>query len=278
YGYGGDDYFNHYTGLPCWAYGGAGNDTLVGDSGADYLDGGAGDDKLYGYGGNDRLLGGAGQGALFGGPADDSPNGGPGSDTFDGGAGTDTFRRSLFLPGSGLYLGDDDKVDRAASINGAYLAEAATAATRDSQWDIDQDGSPTCSFLASLSAYAERTGASNDLVQALRYDAASDRYGVRLFVGGRWQTQWVNGDWTEGRDPGGKLWVTLYQKAFLQAMGVQSRGSMGQLLPESQWRSPAGTSWRNPGVCLQALTGAASTWKGIGSASPSQIRQEVYSS
>lgn len=62
------------------AYGGDGQDTLVGFDGADYFDGGAGDDELYGASGNDTLLGGQGHDRLIGGAGMDQLSGGPGND------------------------------------------------------------------------------------------------------------------------------------------------------------------------------------------------------
>ncbi|MBX9623355.1 MAG: hypothetical protein K2X82_06035 [Gemmataceae bacterium] len=229
-------------------YGQGGHDQVYGNEGSDTLNGGLGNDSLFGYTGNDVLPGGDGADALRGGDGNDYLNGGAGSDTVTGGLGTDTFRRSLFIPGPGFSLGqqpvekdrEDEKADIPIEVTGSFLTEERTSSSRDGQWHVNQDGSPTCSFLAALAAYAERTGANNDLVQKIKYDAAADKYGVRLYVGGQWKTVWVNGDWTEGRDPGGRLWVTLYQKAYLQAWNVQTRDADGRLLAGGSWSSPRG--------------------------------------
>ncbi len=261
------------------AYGNGGNDTLIGSEKNDLLDGGEGNDTLYGYGGNDKLLGRGGVDKLYGGNGDDYLNGGAGADTISGGAGTDTFRRSLFLPGRGFSLGEDKETDLAdvpVNVTGAFLTETVTTASRDSQWHIDQAANPTCSFLAALSAYAERTGASNDLVQAIKYDATADKYGIRLWIGGKWTTQWVNGDWTEGRDAGGRVWVSLYEKAYLQAWGVQTRDADGRTLSESLWKSTKGTGWQNSGNALDALCPGTSRWTAIGSASATTLRTQVH--
>jgi hypothetical protein len=162
-------------------------------------------------------------------------------------------------------------------VTGSFLNDPRSAGTRDSFWDVDQAGSPTCSFLAALAAYAERTGSTNDLVQKIRYDSSTEQYGVRLWMGGQWKTYWVSGDWTEGRDPGGKLWVTLYQKAYLKAWNVQCRDADGRLMPESQWYSPSGTGWRNAGNAMDALTPGTSRWASISAASASAVRSQVYS-
>lgn len=279
-GSGNDRFVNNISTLKTKAWGNGGNDYLEGYNAADVFYGGTGNDTLVGYGGNDKLYGDAGTDTLKGGDGDDYLSGGADTDVIDGGAGTDTFRRSLFLPGSGFSLGDDredEKANEPQMVTGAFLTEWASTSTRDSFWDIDQAGSPTCSFLAALAAYAERTGSSNDLLQKIQYDAGRDLYGIRLYVGGQWRTYWVNGDWTEGRDPGGKLWVTLYQKAYLMANGVQCRDADGRLLPEAQWRSPSGTGWKNAGNALDALTPGLSRWTAITGASASTIRSQVYS-
>ena len=75
--------------------GGAGNDTLKGGAGADELLGGDGDDLLDGGAGNDTLKGGAGVDELLGGDGDDVLDGGPGNDRLTGGDGADIF---LFDP------------------------------------------------------------------------------------------------------------------------------------------------------------------------------------
>lgn len=266
-------------------YGSSGSDYLYGGSGADYLRGGNQNDYLYGESNNDRLFGDAGRDALFGGSGNDYLSGGADKDSFDGGSGFDTFRRNLYLPGLGFNLNGDQPMDpedapadMPTQVVGGFLSEGVSSLTRDSQWEIDQADSPTCSFLAALAAYAERTASSNDLVQKIKYDSATDQYGIRLFIKGAWRTEWVNGDWTEDRDPAGKLWVTLYQKAFLKAMGVLTRGPSGELLDDSSWISTAGNSWKNPGTCLTALTGGTANWTSIGSATGSKLREQIYAS
>jgi hypothetical protein len=127
-----------------------------------------------------------------------------------------------------------------------------------------------------LAARAERTGAADDLIQQIKYNAATDQYSVKIWANNRWTTQAVNGDWTEGRDPAGKLWVTLYQKAYLQAFNVQTRDADGRLLAESQWRSPSGTAWMNPGTALDAISPGTSAWTAVGSASASTVRTQIY--
>ena len=73
------------------AYGGAGNDVLLGSSAADLLDGGDGDDRLDGREGNDTLLGQSGNDILKGRAGDDTIRGSDGDDTLDGGDGNDSI-------------------------------------------------------------------------------------------------------------------------------------------------------------------------------------------
>jgi Ca2+-binding RTX toxin-like protein len=112
----GHDRFQHGTALPCWQYGGDGNDSLIGGYGMDVLYGGGGNDFLYdstvsndwlfGEAGNDtlqagdgsdRLIGGDGSDLLEGHVGDDWLWGEVGNDTLDGGWGNDV-----------LYGGDGD--------------------------------------------------------------------------------------------------------------------------------------------------------------------------
>ena len=260
-------------------YGGSGNDFLYGGKGNDYIVGGTGNDMLFGEYDNDRLFGQDGIDSLYGGDGDDYLNGGNGIDQFSGGNGVDTFARSLFLPGNGLSLSGEslnvgrEEPEEPTEITGAYLTETTIA---DSTFDIDQDGSPTCAFLATLSSVARTTGESDDLVKRIQYDAAKNLYGitfctkaaVEFTILGRtttlfnaeYKTVWVNGDWTEGRDPGGKLWVTLYQKAYLQLLGASTRDSGGTALPSSSWTTAPGKAWNNVANIYLALTGKVSSF------------------
>jgi Ca2+-binding RTX toxin-like protein len=94
----GDDTLINATNVALVAYGGAGNDTLLGGAGDDVLWGGDGDDVLRGRGGNDQLYGEAGSDTIYGHDGNDLLDGGAGSDALygdenddilNGGAGTD---------------------------------------------------------------------------------------------------------------------------------------------------------------------------------------------
>lgn len=71
--------------------GGSGKDQLYGGRGADILDGEGGNDRLYGNNGNDLLLGGGQRDRLFGGRGHDDLLGGNGKDRLAGGGGRDTL-------------------------------------------------------------------------------------------------------------------------------------------------------------------------------------------
>ena len=79
----GDDIFLNNTSLPSFAFGQAGNDTLIGGSGNDTLAGNVGNDFIRGGDGIDRLIAGNG---------DDDVAGGAGNDTILGTAGLNTLR------------------------------------------------------------------------------------------------------------------------------------------------------------------------------------------
>ena len=260
------------------AYGYSGNDIFKGGSGNDILEGGAGNDTLFGNDGNDKLMGGDGTDTLYGGYGDDVLNGGAGVDKLRGESGNDTFRRSL--SGSGFNLGgnpeedrEDEQADIPVEVSGSFLHDSTA---RDSYWHVEQQSTPTCSFLAALAARAERTNDSNDLVKAIRYDASTDKYGVKIVVNGKATTQWVNGDWTENRDPGGKMWVTIYQKAYLQAWGVNTRDVDGRLLPESKWTSSKGTGWQNTSNALAAISPGESKYTSIANSDAATLRSQIY--
>ena len=88
----GNDRFRNGTSLESRAYGGAGNDSLLGGSNVDRLFGGWGNDLLNGAGGNDYLYGNGGNDQIYGMNGDDYANGGSGNDNILGGLGDDELR------------------------------------------------------------------------------------------------------------------------------------------------------------------------------------------
>jgi hypothetical protein len=298
-GHGGDDNINLNSGsvsgqqailAPAKIYGGEGHDTLVGGNGKDVLSGWTGSDRLHGgvghdsltggehddylngQAGNDRLYGLAGRDSLHGDEGNDTLHGGADSDLLFGEGGTDTFRRTQYMSNIIFEGLDDDWADVDPYIAGGDINEIVR---EDSPWHINQFGSPTCAFLASLAGTANWTSGSKDLVQKIQYNSTSDTYGIRLFVGGSWKTTWVNGDWTEGMDPGGPLWVTLYQKAFLKAMDVNYQNSDGSYRPHDQWYSMTGQKWNIAGNALTTLTGYSKPFTATAAMSAATMRDQM---
>jgi serralysin len=72
-------------------FGGAGNDMLSGAIGNDYVDGGLGNDNLYGGDGNDVVIGAEGNNVIYGDGGNDFLYGGAGFNQLFGGAGDDNI-------------------------------------------------------------------------------------------------------------------------------------------------------------------------------------------
>lgn len=87
----GNDRLANQTGLPTRAWGGAGDDILVGGSGPDELVGGPGHDLLDGGAGADRIWGAEGNDLITGGSGDDQVWGGAGHDQIFGELGDDSL-------------------------------------------------------------------------------------------------------------------------------------------------------------------------------------------
>ena len=104
----GDDFFQNFTSIPSFVFGGSGNDTLIGGSGNDRLVGNAGEDLLIGNEGDDGLVAGVGVDEVFGGTGDDLILGVAGANILDGGDGDD----SIFggLDGERIFGGNGDDV------------------------------------------------------------------------------------------------------------------------------------------------------------------------
>ncbi len=91
-GNGGNDTFsNSSSDIPAFAFGGLGNDRLIGGSAADRLTGEDGDDILIGNAADDLLFGGQGQDTLQGSAGNDTLRGGDDSDSLRGDAGNDSI-------------------------------------------------------------------------------------------------------------------------------------------------------------------------------------------
>lgn len=85
------------------AFGGSGNDLLIGNAVANTLKGGAGNDLIYGGGGADKLWGGAGSDTfVFGASSDSRP--GAADQIFDFTSGSDKIDLTGITKGSGLHF------------------------------------------------------------------------------------------------------------------------------------------------------------------------------
>jgi VCBS repeat-containing protein len=86
------------------AFGGSGDDQLVGNEADNMLSGAAGNDTIEGGAGNDRLLGDDGDDTIRGGTGNDTILGGEGFDRLEGGAGDDTIEAGA---GGGIVDGNE---------------------------------------------------------------------------------------------------------------------------------------------------------------------------
>ncbi len=93
YGYGGNDLISISSGI---AYGGDGNDSILGHGKQDILYGDDGNDIINGLNQDDKLYGGAGNDVLNGGLGYDTLTDGTGDDRLYGGFDNDTFIYSLY--------------------------------------------------------------------------------------------------------------------------------------------------------------------------------------
>ncbi|MCU9846784.1 M10 family metallopeptidase C-terminal domain-containing protein [Defluviimonas sp. WL0024] len=123
--------------------GGGGNDRLNGDTGVDWLYGGEGSDVLYGDGGWDRLYGDAWSDDLYGGYGNDQLFGGWGDDRLEGGIGDDTLQgeggNDRLFGGNDLdrlYGGDgNDRLHGDTGADWLYGGEGSDVLYGDGGWD-----------------------------------------------------------------------------------------------------------------------------------------------
>jgi Ca2+-binding RTX toxin-like protein len=119
------------------AFGGAGNDTLLGTAVADSLDGGTGDDVVNGGDGQDTLIGDQGNDTLRGSLGNDLLLGDAGNDELVGGAGRDTIRGGD---------GDDELIGDGQLANDAVDDESLVAVVTTNfgifEIELFQDAAP----------------------------------------------------------------------------------------------------------------------------------------
>jgi hypothetical protein len=234
--------------------GGAGNDTLVGGAGNDYIDGGAGNDSLYGNGGNDTIYGGDGNDLINAGAGDDTVHGGTGDDRIYGSGGND----QLFGDSGNDYLSGGSGTDTLVGGTGfdtfKIAFPAADVLGQADPEDVRQGLSGTCVILASMQSVVT---CGVDLSTHIK-QISTNYYSVPLYRPG---TGWINqvvyfdGTWTDN-DPtptaDGAAWPLLYQRAFLQEMGVNWAD------PNSaNWATKYGSQFQNVDAAMIALTGHA---------------------
>jgi hypothetical protein len=229
--------------------------------------------NFFGYGGNDSFSNSTGIScAAYGGDGLDTLTGGSGNDQLYGGAGYDY----LYGMGGNDFLdgGATSAVPEANYLNGGAGLDfnaMVWSVSGTTYGDIAQQQSPTCSFLASLSAVV-RTG--QDLTNRIAY-LGNSNYRVSLVVSGvGWTHEDVSFDGsfvktaTGGMvDPAsrteGESWVIIFQRAFLQSRGVN--------WADANDVASHGSCW--PNAALTAITGwgTAEYRGGFGSADLNRI-------
>jgi Ca2+-binding RTX toxin-like protein len=264
-------------------YGGGGNDLLHGGSAVDFLFGGDGADLLYGDDGDDSFFGGNGGDDLYGGAGDDLLNGEAGGDSLNGGDGHDTLKGGSdndFLHGNdgNDRLFGEGGSDWLSGGNGNDWLEAGTAAEsafggsgtdfNAHKWaingterdDIDQGAAPTCWLMAALSSVAG-TGYLSSRIEYL----GNYVYRVELLVNvagivvSTFEDVTFNGTvLSQDADPRSQgsagleeSWVVLFQRAWLQRMGID-------------WSDADAIPGGSPAGILTALTGRVSSSYGAG--------------
>lgn len=172
---------------PCQINAGGGDDWVSGGRGSDTIRGGAGDDVIFGHGGLDLLYGGAG------------------NDFLDDG---DRNAAEVCKGGRGLDWNADF-----VAVNGTGFD------------DIHQRGSPSCSFLATLSGLALR---GTDFTQWIEYRGMNQRgmpeYAVAFWTGSQWHWQPVEfAGWRTELDTApavdGESWAILMNRAWMAYHG-----------------------------------------------------------
>jgi RTX calcium-binding nonapeptide repeat (4 copies)/Calpain family cysteine protease len=234
-------------------YGNGGNDRLYGSTGNDVLDAANGNDYLDAGAGNDWVIGGAGDDTLWGGTGDDKLDGGLGKDAFEGGAGFDVYKSDFR---------DDVAISR-------VRAEAG---------DVQQGDSGTCVLLSSLAAVT----ADGVNLAARITKVGTNQYSVPLYRPGTgWirQTVYFDGQWSDN-DPmvanPADAWVLIYQRAFLQEMGVQWTDPNARA-----WAAKYGDEYQRADAGLVALTGRGQwhgTTNGITSVAMNALKSAIAGS
>lgn len=271
----GNDVFLNDTSLPASANGGTGDDILTGGTGNDTLNGWNGNDLIQAGRGDDRLIGGWGEDLLYGGDGadrlegnqnadivfgqgnNDWIEGGSGGDQLYGDAGADVIAggtggdRLFGGTGNDVLSGDDGNdwleagsaAEQASGGSGQDFNAHVWTENNALYTDINQEESPTCVFLSTLSSLAW-TGDVN-LGNRITYLGAYV-YRVQLYdQNGQLTTQDVHFDGSfttrDGQpafdggtifyDPqpmGDESWVILMQRAYAQQMATENLVENGE--------------------------------------------------
>lgn len=295
--------------------GGDGNDVLLGDGGEDVLSGGDGEDVIYGgnnddhlngndnsdilwgQGGNDVLEGGIFPDQMHGGDGDDQLFGGTGADQMYGDAGADTLYGNdgsdRLYGGTGvdeLYGGENNdwlEAGSAAEIAVGGFGEDFNAhvwtVDGTTYTDINQRGSPTCTFLSTLSSLAwtgdvdldARISYRGDFIYRVQiYDDLGRLTFQDVRFDGSYTTSgpgWAFDGGTTFYDPQPvweESWVILMQRAYGQEMAAEhSIGNDDYTLPGVAHRALTGVSGTrynyNPGGIGGALGDVAGDWSSV---------------
>ncbi len=193
---------------------------------------------LRGDTGNNIISGGSGTDTLIGGPGNDTLLAGEGNDTFNGGGGFNVYRDDF----SGVNITQEKASDA----------------------DVAQGQSGTCVILSSLAAVT----ADGTNLAARITKVGTNEYSVPLYkLGTGWvnQTVYFDGTWSDN-DPmmnnRADAWVVIYQRAFLQEMGVNWNDTNS-----NGWAAKYGDSYQVANAGLIALTGHG-TWYADAAAAP----------
>jgi hypothetical protein len=161
-GQGGDDTVEGFQGADT-LNGGDGDDQIAGDDGDDTIGGDAGHDTIHGGAGNDTIDGGAGSDVVYGEADNDRVTGDAGDDYLDGGDGVDSLfggdDHDVLVPGAGA----GDLVSGGDGFDEVSYAErtGAVAVSLDGQPNDGESGEGD-NVMADVEDVA--TGAGNDTV------------------------------------------------------------------------------------------------------------------
>jgi hypothetical protein len=225
-----------------------GNDRITMDTGTT--------DRLHITPLNATLRGETGNNIISGGSGNDTLIGGSGNDTFLAGKGNDTF-----FGGGGFNVYRDD------------FSEVNVTQEKAAAHDVMQGQSGTCVILSSLAAVA----ANGTNLAARIQRVGTNEYSVPLYRPGTgWikQTVYFDGTWTDN-DPmianPNDTWVAIYQRAYLQEMGVNWSDTSS-----ANWAAKYGSKYQVANAGLIALTGNG-TWHADTVVSAGQASQATAS-